>query len=101
MDPNKPLFTISVAASLLKLHPRTLMLYEKAGFAKPHRTATKRRLFSIADLDTLQFIKYLTHQEGLNIQGAKKIIEAISLGESQGLQMKKRLFPGFEPKKLI
>jgi len=101
MDKNKPILTISVAAGLLKLHPRTLMLYEKSGFTSPHRTKTKRRLFSINDLEVLQFIKYLTQEVGLNLQGVKKIGEAIEVCQKEGINLKKILFPGFKPKKLI
>ena len=49
-----PLFTISVAAQLSKLHPRTLMLYEKAGLIKPFRTKTDRRRYSQGDLDKIR-----------------------------------------------
>ena len=92
-----PLLTISVAADLLKLHPRTLMLYERAGFITPHRTGTNRRMFSFKDLEHLQFIKYLTHQQGVNLHGVKFILEALSLAEKEGLNLKKLLFPSFKP----
>ena len=101
MASNDPILTISVAASLLKLHPRTLMLYEQAGLITPHRTGTNRRLFSIADLENLQFIKYLTQKEGVNLKGVKILLEAIFLAEKEGVNLKKLLFPGFKPKRLI
>lgn len=96
-----PILTISVAASLLGLHPRTLMLYEKAGFLAPHRTNTNRRMFSLKDLDDLQFIKYLTHQKGINLQGVKTILNAIYFTQSQGVNLRKELFADFAPKKLV
>ncbi|MCH7640989.1 MerR family transcriptional regulator [Patescibacteria group bacterium] len=101
MASNDPILTISVAASLLKLHPRTLMLYEQAGLITPHRTGTNRRLFSIADLEDLQFIKYLTQAEGINLNGVRRILEAISLAEKEGINLKKLLFPSFKAKRLI
>ena len=96
-----PLLTISVAADLLKLHPRTLMLYERAGFITPHRTGTNRRMFSFKDLDNLQFIKYLTHQQGINLQGVKFMLEALSLAQKGGVGLKKLLFPTFKATKLV
>lgn len=101
MNSEKPILTISVAATLLGLHPRTLMLYESAGFITPHRTKTQRRMFSIKDLEHLQFIKYLTQQNGVNLHGVKFILEALSLAEKEGVNLKKLLFPSFKPKLLI
>lgn len=101
MNSEKPILTISVAATLLGLHPRTLMLYESAGFVIPHRTDTQRRMFSLQDLEHLQFIKYLTQQNGVNLQGVKFILEALSLAEKEGVNLKKLLFPSFKPKLLV
>lgn len=101
MNSEKPILTISVAATLLGLHPRTLMLYESAGFVTPHRTDTQRRMFSLQDLEHLQFIKYLTQQNGVNLHGVKFILEALSLAEKEGVNLKKLLFPSFKPKLLV
>ncbi len=101
MSTDKPILTISVAANLLKLHPRTLMLYERAGLISPHRTGSKRRLFSIEDLKRLQFIKYLTQKQGVNLQGVKITLEAIEIAEQKGIKLRRRLFPAFKLKKLI
>lgn len=101
MSSSEPILTISVAASLLKLHPRTLMLYEKSGLIKPHRTGTQRRLFSVKDLNELQFVRYLTLKEGINIRGVKIILEAISLADKGGVNLKKLLFPTFELQQLL
>ena len=35
---DKPIYTISVAAEILAVHPRTLMMYEHLGLVVPHRT---------------------------------------------------------------
>ena len=101
MSTKEAILTISVAAGLLKLHPRTLMLYEHSGLITPFRTSTKRRLFSIDDLENLQFIKYLTRKVGVNLSGVKVVLEAISLAQRNGLRLKKLLFPEFKPQKLI
>jgi|SRR3972149_5908374 len=101
MSTNEPILTISVAAKLLKLHPRTLMLYEKAGLLTPHRTNTKRRMFSVDDLSHLQFIKYLTQKEGANLRSVRLILQAILVCEKEGVSLKKLLFPAFKAEKLI
>jgi len=77
------------------------MLYEKSGLLSPHRTDTKRRLFSIFDLDHLQFVKYLTQKQGLNLQGVRVVLEALSFAQKEGLNLKKLLFPDFKSEKLI
>ena len=98
---DEPILTISVASRLLKLHPRTLMLYEKAGLIHPHRTDTQRRLFSIKDINQLQFIKYLTQNQGINLRGVKVLLEAIKISEENKIRLKRRLFPSFRTKKLL
>ena len=96
-----PILPISVAARLLKIHPRTIMLYESLGLVTPFRSDTKRRLFSIEDINRLQFIRYMTQVKGINLEGVKNILEAIKIGEENGILIKKRLFPNFKLQKLV
>lgn len=95
MSTVEPILTISVVAKLLDIHPRTIMLYEKTKLLKPHRTGTLRRLYSVKDLEELQFIKYLTRKEGINLQGVKFLLEAIAHSEGK-VNLKKLLFPDFK-----
>ena len=95
------ILTISVAAKLLNLHPRKIMLYERTKLFSSQRTNTQRRMFSSNDLDKLQFIKYLTQRKGINLQGVKILLEAISLAESKGIDLKQLLFPEFKAQKLF
>lgn len=101
MRTNQPILTISVAAKLLNLHPRSLMLYEKTGLFTPHRTDTQRRMFSGKDLEALQFIKYLTQQKGINLSGVKIVLEAISVAGKGGVNLKASLFPDFKAEVLF
>lgn len=101
MSQEEPILTISVASKLLGLHPRTLMFYERSELILPHRTSTQRRLFSIKDLNRLQFIKHLTQKQGVNLKGVKLILEAIKIGEENNIKLQRRLFPSFKLKKLI
>jgi hypothetical protein len=101
VNTNKPVFTISITANLIKLHPRTIMLYERAGLITPHRTTSNRRLYSKSDLENLQFIKFLTRKEGVNLQGVKHIQTAINEAEKKGFNLRKHIFPSFKVKRLI
>lgn len=101
MSVHEPILSISIAAKLLKLHPRTLMLYEKAGVIGPHRTDTKRRMFSLDNLEKLQFIRFLIQEKGINIQGVKILLEAIHLAKTEGVDLKKLMFPQFRPQQLV
>lgn len=77
------------------------MLYENEGFLKPFRTGTNRRMYSIKNLEELQFVKFLTHERGINLQGVKTVLEALQIGQKHQLDLKRLLFPDFELKQLI
>lgn len=101
MGINEPILTISVAAKLLNIHPRTIMLYERTKLFTSHRTNTQRRMFSGEDLEDLQFIKFLTKQRKINLQGVKVLLEAISIAEKSGVNLKSLLFPNFKAEELF
>jgi len=101
MPQEQAILTISITSKLVNLHQRTLMLYEKAGLIAPHRTNTQRRLFSIKNINQLQFIKHLTQKKGVNLNGVKLLLEAIDVCEENGIRLQRRLFPAFKLKKLI
>lgn len=75
INPNEPVYVISVAAKLVGLHEQTLRLYEKKGLVKPKRTKKNTRLYSLEDLKKLMLIKFLTQKRGLNINGVKLFLE--------------------------
>jgi DNA-binding transcriptional MerR regulator len=76
---DKPIYTISVAAEILATHPRTLMMYEHLQLVVPYRTGTNRRRYSQRDVLTLQAIQTLTRQHGLNLNGARYVIQLLQL----------------------
>jgi DNA-binding transcriptional MerR regulator len=76
---DKPIYTISVAAEILATHPRTLMMYEHLQLVVPQRTSTNRRRYSQRDVLTLQAIQRLTRQHGLNLNGARYVIQLLRL----------------------
>jgi len=71
----EPVYTISVAADLLEMHPQTLRMYERKGLIEPGRTETQQRLYSLQDLDDVREIRHLTREKGVNLAGVKIILE--------------------------
>lgn len=71
---DRPIFTLSVAADLLGLHPRTLRIYEEKGLVVPSRTEGNRRRYSQNDIQRFQFIRQLT-RTGVNLEGVRIILD--------------------------
>ena len=86
MDLDKPIYTLSIAAEILEIHPRTLMMYEGLKLVVPQRTSTNRRRYSQRDLLTLQAIQRLTRGHGLNLNGSRYVILCLQLLDQQGIQ---------------
>jgi DNA-binding transcriptional MerR regulator len=88
---DKPIYTISVAAEILATHPRTLMMYEHLQLVVPQRTATNRRRYSQRDVLTLQAIQRLTREHGLNLNGARYVIQLLRLLAENDIPRPERL----------
>lgn len=93
---DKPLFTLSVAADLLGVHPRTLMIYETEKLVVPNRTKTNRRRYSQNDIRRLEFIQFLTRKKGVNLAGVKAILELLEVGNKHNLNLRQTVFSDFE-----
>jgi MerR family transcriptional regulator, heat shock protein HspR len=74
-DPGRPCFVISVAASLVHAHPRTLRIYEDEGLLAPARTPTNIRLYSENDIRRILWIRRLTQERGVNLAGVRLLFE--------------------------
>src|SRR5205085_940236 len=72
---NRPVYVISIAASLAGCHPRTLRIYEEEGLLEPVRTDTNIRLYSDEDLERVRVIRYLTQVRGVNLAGVKLLLQ--------------------------
>jgi MerR family transcriptional regulator, heat shock protein HspR len=70
----RPLYTISVAADIVGMHPQTLRIYESKGLIRPKRTSGNTRLYSEADVERLRLIQQLTTELGLNLAGVEHVI---------------------------
>jgi len=71
----RPVYVISIAASLAGCHPRTLRIYEEEGLLDPVRTPTNIRLYSDDDLERVRAIRYLTQSRGVNLAGVKLLLQ--------------------------
>ncbi len=95
-DPSRPVYVISVAASILRVHPRTLRIYEGEGLVCPARTPTNIRLYSENDVRRVLWIRHLTQDLGVNLAGVRILFE---LEERLGTRILETLFadrPGRE-----
>jgi MerR family transcriptional regulator/heat shock protein HspR len=69
------IFVISVAAQLAGMHPQTLRQYDRLGLVQPRRANGGGRRYSSRDVARLREIARLSHDEGVNLAGIKRIIE--------------------------
>jgi MerR family transcriptional regulator/heat shock protein HspR len=75
ISPDAPIFTVSVAARLAGMHPQTLRTYDRLGLVVPQRAKGSGRRYSPRDIAKLRLIQHLSQDEGINLNGIKRIIE--------------------------
>jgi MerR family transcriptional regulator/heat shock protein HspR len=88
-DPTRPVYVISVAASIVSVHPRTLRIYEDEGLVCPARTPTNIRLYSENDIRRVLWIRHLTQNLGVNLAGIRILF---ALEERLGTRLLERLY---------
>jgi MerR family transcriptional regulator/heat shock protein HspR len=74
-DSRRPVYVISVAATLVAAHPRTLRIYEDEGLICPARTPSNIRLYSDEDIRRITWIRHLTRERGVNLAGIRLLFE--------------------------
>ena len=94
-DPTRPVYVISVAASIVSVHPRTLRIYEDEGLVCPARTPTNIRLYSENDVRRVLWIRHLTQNLGVNLAGVRILFE---LEARLGTRILERLYDEGHPK---
>ena len=72
---SRPVYVISVAATLVAAHPRTLRIYEDEGLICPARTPSNIRLYSDEDIRRITWIRHLTRERGVNLAGIRLLFE--------------------------
>jgi len=75
ISPDAPIFAVSVAARLAGMHPQTLRTYDRLGLVVPRRAKGSGRRYSPRDVAKLRLIQHLSQDEGVNLNGIKRIIE--------------------------
>ncbi len=88
-DPTRPVYVISVAAELVRVHPRTLRIYELEGLICPARTRSNNRLYSENDIRRVLWIRHLTRNLGVNLAGVRILFE---LEERLGMRILETLY---------
>jgi len=84
IDKNTPVFTISVVSRILGIHKQTLRIYDREGLVCPERTPSNRRLYSERDVTRLKYVCYLVHEKGVNISGARIILQMLDSTSEKG-----------------
>jgi MerR family transcriptional regulator, heat shock protein HspR len=69
-----PVYVISVAAELAGMHPQTLRQYDRLGIVSPGRARGRGRRYSARDIANLREVQRLSHDEGINLAGIKRIL---------------------------
>jgi MerR family transcriptional regulator/heat shock protein HspR len=75
VDPDAPIFVISVAAQLAGMHPQTLRQYDRLGLVSPGRAPGRGRRYSARDVAVLREVQRLSQDDGVNLAGIKRILE--------------------------
>lgn len=75
LSDDAPVYVISVAAQLARLHPQTLRYYDKIGLVSPGRATGQGRRYSLRDILALREVQRLSQEDGVNLSGIKRILE--------------------------
>jgi MerR family transcriptional regulator/heat shock protein HspR len=67
-------YMISAVATLYKIHPQTLRLYERVGLLQPSRSQGNTRLYTDQDLERLDVVLNLSREMGVNLAGIEIIL---------------------------
>lgn len=74
----QPLFTASVAASLVGVTPQTMRNWEGAGLVAPVRDTRSRRLYTWAEIERMQQIRYLVARRRIPLRKVKPMLRALT-----------------------
>jgi MerR family transcriptional regulator/heat shock protein HspR len=72
---NQKVLIISVAARMAGMHPQTLRQYDRMGLVSPSRTSGGGRRYSERDVMLLREIQRLSQDDGVSLQGVRRIID--------------------------
>lgn len=75
IDPDEPVYVISVASKICHIPVWTLRELEKKGIIKPKRIGKKTRCYSMVQIQKLEYIHYLMEDRHINISAIKFVLE--------------------------
>lgn len=75
INPEAPLFVISVVSEMVDLPVWTLRKLDDMGVVQPARIGKKSRCYSQVQICTLHRVKYLLKEKRVNISGIKMILD--------------------------
>lgn len=75
IDPEEPVYVISVVSKICDIPVWTLRELEKFGVIKPKRIGKKTRCYSNVQIKKLEYVHYLMEEKHVNISGIKVILE--------------------------
>ena len=83
INPDDPLFVISIVSELVDIPIWTLRKLDEMGVVEAERLGKKARCYSKKQLQTLKYIHYLMEEKGVNMSGIKVILEMREGGEEE------------------
>ena len=75
IDPEQPLFIISVVSNMVNIPIWTLRKLDEMGVVEAERMGKKTRCYSKKQIKKLKYIQYLMTEKHVNISGIKFILE--------------------------
>lgn len=75
IDPQEPVYVISVVSTLVDIPVWTLRKLDQMGVVQPKRIGKKTRCYSKVQIKQLSYVHYLMESKHVNISGIKIILE--------------------------
>ena len=75
INPEDPLFVISVVEKLVGIPIWTLRKLDEMGIVKPKRIGKKTRCYSKVQIQQLTYVHYLMEEKHVNISAVKVVLE--------------------------
>lgn len=102
---DQAVFTISAAAEMLAVTPRTLRMYERDGLLAPARHG-KWRYYSLDNLKWISCLREMIHEHGISLAAIHKLLQYTPCWNIAGCPFEKRklctafMSSGLVPKKI-
>lgn len=75
IKPDEAVYAISIVSQLLDIPIWTLRALDKKGVVKAKRRGVRHRFYCLNDIKTIEYVKYLMFEKGVNLEGVRVILE--------------------------